>query len=213
MTSVRAVHDRALAEAGDVPVVVLGHSMGSIVAQRYVQLHPVVGFVLSGAVAPAPELGEMVTGLRGLVDAGMGDEPLDTMSGFNESFEPSRTRYDWLSRDEAEVDTYIADPFCGDDMQMTTAFVADMLGMLADAAEPANIDQIADGTPVLLLTGDKDPVSNGGEAVRGLEKLYRDAGLDVTAHYYPDARHEVFNETNRDEVTEHLRTWLAGVLG
>ena len=62
--------------------------------------------------------------------------------------------------------------------------------------------------PVLLLTGDRDPVSENGAQVRELERRLRDAGLDVTARYYAGARHEVFNETNRDEVHRDLVEWL-----
>jgi alpha-beta hydrolase superfamily lysophospholipase len=74
--------------------------------------------------------------------------------------------------------------------------------------EPAGIARVPKELPVLLLTGDADPVSDGAEQVRELEKRLRAAGLDVTAKYYSGARHEVLNETNRDEVHRDLLTWL-----
>jgi alpha-beta hydrolase superfamily lysophospholipase len=212
--SVRALHERARADLGDLPLVVFGHSMGSMITQAYVQRHgDHAGFILSGTSGPNPALGEMAAGLQMVVDAGGGDDVLPLLSGFNEAFEPSRTPYDWLSRDGAEVDRYLADPYCGDEFGMTAGFVAGLLGMLAEASAPRAIESIAVGTPVLLVTGGADPVSEGGETVRALEAAYRDAGLAVTAHYYADARHEVLNETNRDEVTDDIRSWLSEVLG
>ena len=212
--AIRALHDKAVDEMGSLPVIVFGHSMGSMFTQAYVQQHhDLAGFVLSGSTSPTPELGELVTGLEAMVEAGAADEVLDALGGFHEPFAPTRTDYDWLSRDEAEVDAYIADPMCGDGNPVTVGFVAGMLGMLRDASGPEAIAAIPDGTPVLLATGEADPVSNGAAAVRTLEQQYRDAGLDVAAKYYPEARHEILNETNRDEVTADIVGWIDGVVG
>ncbi len=212
--SIRALHDRAIADLGELPVVVFGHSMGSMFAQAYVQrFTDLVGFVLSGTAGPAPELAEMAQGMQAMVDAGAGDEPIDALGSFNDPFQPARTDYDWLSRDAAEVDLYIADPMCGSDSPVTAGFLAGLLSLLHDATQAEAIGRIPAGTPVLLVTGEADPVSNGGESARILEAMYRDAGLDVTSHYYPDTRHEVLNETNRDEVTADIRRWLGGVIG
>lgn len=212
--SVEAVHRRALADLGEVPVVVFGHSMGSVFTQVYVQDHghELAGFALSGSLGPAPELTEMIAGLQAAVDGGMGDSPLDMLGGFNAGFEPARTTYDWLSRDEAEVDAYIADPMAGDDAPMSFGYTLGMLELLQRGSDPDGIARIPRGLPVLFITGLADPVSNGGETVRTLEAAYRAAGLAVTAHYYPDARHELLNETNRDEVDRDVLAWLAGVV-
>jgi len=91
---------------------------------------------------------------------------------------------------------------------MTYGFVADLMSMAARAMEPAAIASIPVGLPVLLLTGDADPVSGGAVNVRALEQRMRDAGLAVQAVYYPGARHEVLNEVNRDEVHRDLLAWL-----
>ena len=162
-------------------------------------------------MGPAETASELAEGLRQAIDAGMVDEPLDMLGGFNAGFEPARTAYDWLSRDADEVDTYIADPLCGDDLPLTYGFVAAMLETVAEVMEPAGIARVPDHLPVLLLTGEADPVSNGAAQVRELEKRLRDAGLDVTARYYAGARHEVLNETNRDEVQGDLLAWLERV--
>ena len=212
--SIRSLHEQAVDDLGDLPVIVFGHSMGSMFVQAYVQRYTdVAGFVLSGTAGPAPELAEMAQGMQAMVDAGAGDEPVDALGSFNEPFQPTRTAYDWLSRDETEVDKYVADPMCGDGNPVTAGFLAGMLALLHDATQADAIGRIPAGTPVLLVTGGADPVSNGGESARVLEAMYRDAGLDVTAHYYPDARHEILNEINRDEVTADIRQWLARVIG
>lgn len=212
--AIRALQDQAVADQGDLPVVVFGHSMGSMFTQAYVQRHgDHAGFILSGSAVATPEIDAMVEGVNAVVDAGAGDEPLDALGAFNDAFAPARTEYDWLSRDAAEVDAYIADPMCGDGNPVTAGFLAGMLTLLRDASGPDAVSAIAEGTPALLVTGDADPVSNGGEGVRQLEQLYRDAGLDVTAYYYPDARHELLNEVNRDEVTADILRWIDEVVG
>lgn len=202
----------AVGDVPGVPTVLFGHSMGSIFAQAYVERGDdrLDGYVLSGCPGPLAEgMAEMVGAIREAVDAGMGDEPLDMLGPFNEAFEPARTSYDWLSRDLDEVDRYIADPLCGDDMPLTQAYVADMLEVAVDAMSAEGVARTPRDLPVLLITGELDPVSAGGAQVRVLEAHLRDAGLDVTAHYYPGARHEVLNETNRHEVDADVLSWLA----
>ena len=210
LSDVGALVRRARSEAGDVPVILFGHSMGSVVVQAFMVGAPedVSAYVLSGTMGPAEGTEEFVAGMRAAVEAGMADEPLDAIAGYNASDEPTRTRYDWLSRDEDEVDKYIADPLCGDDNPLTYGYVAVLLETIADVMEPDAIARIPKGMPVLLLTGDRDPVSENGAQVRQLERRLRDAGLDVTARYYVGARHEVLNETNRDEVHRDLVEWL-----
>jgi alpha-beta hydrolase superfamily lysophospholipase len=194
-----------------VPPVLLGHSMGSIIALAGAERDGagLVGLVLSGPIGAAPQLADTVAALEEAVAAGAGDNALDALGAFNQPFEPARTRYDWLSRDPAEVDAYIADPLSGDDMPLTTAYAAGVFRLAVGSTTPEAIAQLPDDLPVLLLSGQLDPVG-GAEAaqVTALAELLRTRGLPVEQHVYPDARHEVFNETNRDEVTGDLLTWL-----
>jgi alpha-beta hydrolase superfamily lysophospholipase len=204
------VVERARNEVDDRPVVLFGHSLGSLVAQAFVEQRgsDLAGCVLSGSMGRMEGAADMAAGIREAVDAGMAEEPLDMLGAFNAAFEPARTRFDWLSRDPAEVDAYVADPLCGDDLPLTYGFVGAMLATIATVMEPEGIDRAPKHVPVLLLTGEDDPVSNAAAQVRALESLMREAGLDVTARYYPGARHEVLNETNRDEVHADLLAWL-----
>jgi alpha-beta hydrolase superfamily lysophospholipase len=206
--------EKATSATGGLPVLLFGHSMGSMITQAYVETYGegLAGYVLSGCPGPMEGIEEMRAGVKGAVDGGMGDEPVDLLSGFNAAFEPARTKFDWLSRDEEEVDKYVSDPLCGDDMPLTFGFVDALLGHSAPAMEPEGIAKVPK-MPVLMITGEMDPASGMGANARELERRLREAGLDVTAHYYPEARHEVLNETNRDEVTADVVAWLDEVVG
>jgi alpha-beta hydrolase superfamily lysophospholipase len=211
LDDVRALHLLIADRHPGVPRILLGHSMGSIIALASAERDgdELAGLVLSGPVGVAPHLADTVTALEEAVAAGAGENALDALGAFNEPFEPARTRYDWLSRDPAEVDAYIADPLSGDDMPLTAAYAAGVFGLAVSAATPDALARLRDGLPVLLLSGQLDPVG-GGNAVQvsALAGLLRGRGLPVEQRVYPDARHEVFNETNRDEVVEDLLGWL-----
>ena len=103
----------------------------------------------------------------------------------NQAFEPARTPYDWLSRDPAEVDAYVADPMCGDDAPPTYGFLADLLDGTVDAMQPEAIATIPADLPILLVTGEHDVASNDAANVRELESRLRAAGLDVDARTTP----------------------------
>ena len=140
------------------------------------------------------------------IAAGMGDQPSPSLSGLNAAFEPARTPFDWLSRDPAEVDRYIADPLCGDDMPLTFGFLNELFDTVVPALEPAALAAI--GCPVLLVTGERDPAADMGNFARQLEAALRGAGVKTSSRFYADARHELLNEINRDEVTSDVVTWL-----
>ena len=199
---------RAHTEAGDGPVVLLGHSLGSIIVLRYAEVHDggLAALALSGPIGVMPGAAETAAQLDGAVAAGMGDQPIDALAAFNAAFEPARTPFDWLSRDEAEVDKYLADPLCGTDLPLTYAYMATAFATLRD--ELAELARVPAGLPVLLAAGERDPVGGSTEYVRALAGALRAAGVRVTEKYYPDARHEILNETNRDEVTADLIAWF-----
>lgn len=180
------------------PVVLLGHSLGSFGAQHYLLDHSsdVAAVVLSGT-------GDVEV----LVPALTAEGPTD-LSAFNAPFE-HRTGFEWLSRDEAEVDTYVADEACG----WAATMPADTGSLLA-AADPEAIARVRSDLPVLLLSGDQDPVGGAlGEGVAVTAGRYREAGLtDVDVTLYPQARHEILNETNRDEVTADIIAFLDRVV-
>jgi alpha-beta hydrolase superfamily lysophospholipase len=187
----------ARAEHPGIPLVVLGHSMGSFALQEYLLDHSadVDAAVLSGSTA------------LDVVAPGIDPTKEVDLSLFNAPFAPARTEYDWLSRDDAEVDRYVADPECGFGID-----AAATAGMLVRAAETGDPSGVRPDLPIHLISGAADPLAGGGGLVELVADRYRQAGVtDVTHVLYPEARHEVFNETNRDEVTADLLAWLARV--
>src|SRR3954471_8297357 len=178
-----------------VPRVLLGHSMGSVIALASAERNgaDLAGLVLSGPIGVAPQLVDTVTALEEAVAAGAADNALDALGAFNEKFQPARTRYDWLSRDPAEVDKYVADPLSGDDIPLTVTYAAGVFALAVQAATPEAMEKLPDGLPVLLLSGQLDPVG-GDDAVQvtALAELFAERGLPMEQHVYPEARHEVF---------------------
>jgi alpha-beta hydrolase superfamily lysophospholipase len=176
------------------PLALFAHSMGSFAAQQYCVTHDVAidALVLSGSTAIEPGA------LRAWTP--------------NAEFEPARTPYDWLSRDAREVDAYIADPWCG----------FEAAGERRKNMRPADVSPFVDAArlarlprelPVLLVAGDADPLNRKLEGLHVLERRWRDAGVRrVDTRYYPGGRHEVLNETNRDEVTRDVCDWLSAKL-
>ncbi len=129
------------------------------------------------------------------------------LTALNREFEPARTPFDWLSRDAAQVNKYIADPLCG------FGVVARSMATLAAASQrivdPAQLARIHKDLPIWIMAGDKAPVNHNLEWLRPVAERYRAAGLkDVTEKYYRDGRHEMFNEINRAEVYRDLLTWI-----
>lgn len=187
------------AQHGGLPLFLLGHSMGSFAAQAAMLDHGSTwsGVVLSGSTA------------LDLLAAGMANAPADAPTGleaFNAGFE-HRTGYEWLSRDDAEVDAYVADPWCGWDIPDDV--IPSLFAPAPRLADPALLANIRSDLPILIASGDADPLAGGGALVQVLGQRYRDAGLtDVTVRLYPAARHEILNETNRDQVTADIVAWL-----
>jgi alpha-beta hydrolase superfamily lysophospholipase len=174
--------------------------MGSFAAQRVILDHSTTihAAVLCGTTA--------IDVLAGVVAQG-GDADL---TSFNGPFEPARTDYDWLSRDPDEVDKYVDDPMCG--FGVNAAALASMALHAPRHADTSELARIHNELPILLIAGAADPINFGLTLVETVTQRYRDAGLtDIETHWYDDARHEILNEINRDEVTADILAWLARV--
>ncbi|MGD0640780.1 MAG: alpha/beta hydrolase [Roseiarcus sp.] len=210
-----ALNRRVAADHPGAPVFFFGHSMGSLMGQSFIADHGVAlaGAILSGANGRPPAiatLGRLIARFERWRLGPRGKSALlkQMMFGeFNKPFRPARTEFDWLSRDTAEVDAYVADPLCGFDF--TAQLVIDLLGGLPPLLAPETLARIPKRLPIYVMSGARDPV---GANLQSLIDAYRDAGLAMTVRRYPDARHELLNETNREEVKAELIAWIEGVL-
>ena len=215
-----AVHDLALTVNSikqshpDLPLFLLGHSMGSYLLQNYlVNCNPDInGAVLSGSnyvAKPMLLVARLITQLEIIRQGKKGNSSLInqlTFAGYNKQFKPSRTEFDWLSRDSESVDAYINDPLCG--FSCTNQLWADLFSGLQTICSISSLKKINSETPILVLGGDKDPVSAPGR-LQKLAAALQTAGVnDVSLQLYPEGRHEMFNETNREQVIQELIEWL-----
>ena len=194
-----------------VPFVLLGHSMGSFLAREYCLSRPDEpdALVLAGTGSYGRPISLAGRLLAALSPADRPAALVDKLafSGNNKPFEPARTPCDWLTRDESEVDRYIADPLTG--FIFTGRAYRDFFRGLTLLAGTSRLKKMDPDMPVLFLSGDRDPVGKTGKGVEKVEKSFESAGMkSVTCRLYPGARHEVFNETNRDEVMRDLVSWL-----
>jgi len=198
-----------------VPVFLFGHSMGSFLSRNYIFLfgHEIKGVILSGTGGNPGLLGKIGYLVAKNESKKHGKKfrspKLKELSfgKFNNAFKPNRTEFDWLSRDDAEVDKYVKDPYCGGDF--TARFYEDLLTGINAINNMKNIKRIPKDLPIYLFSGEKDPVGNKTKGVKQVFKSYQKAGIrDVTLKFYEDGRHEMLNETNRKEVFKDVITWL-----
>ena len=195
----------------ELPYFLLGHSMGSFQARTYLIDYPgtVDGCILSGT----GQEGALTVAL-GKILTSFGDPHKVnklflsiSLGAYNKAFAPNRTSADWISRDEAVVDTYLADPLCN--FPTRAGMNHAMMTGLQYIAKKENLAKMDKNTPVGLFSGDADPVGAMGKGVKKVYGFFRDAGCeDVTMKLYPGARHEILNETNRQEVYADLLAWL-----
>lgn len=208
---IHVVADAARAAHPGLPMYFLGHSMGSLLGRDYVTRYgdDLTGAIFSGTMTdagPTGRVGQLVATIEGRARGRRHTSRLMnamTFGSFNKAFRPTRTDFDWLSRDEAVVDAYIADPACG--KVFTSGFFADLLSGVNRL--PRLAGKVPADLPVYFFSGELDPV--GGKGVRDVANAVSDAGVeDVTCRIYPDGRHEMLNEINRDEVVADLLAWL-----
>ena len=212
---VRALRERVGAEYPGLPCFLLGHSMGSFVVRGYLMFWPgtVDGAILSGTGQEPPATVAAGRALSALLIRLKGPRAhsalLDALSvgRYNGQFKPVRTSADWISRDTVVVDAYRADPLCR--FLPTVGMYHDMMVGLQLLAKPANLARMDPDTPVYFFAGDRDPVGANGAGVKKVAGWFRDAGVkDLTVRLYPEGRHEMLNEANRDEVYRDVLSWL-----
>lgn len=211
----KALRDQVRQDFHDILYIFFGHSMGSFLTRTYLIRYPdqYDAAILSGTGQQSPALinagffaANLLTLLRG---PGADGKLLNDMAfgSYCKKIDNPRTPFDWLSTNEDNVDRYIADPLCG--FVAKCSMYRDMMGGLKFLTKQSNIDKMNKDAPIYFMSGAEDPVGDYGA---GVEKAYRafcDAGLhDVTMKLYPGGRHEMLNETNREEVMQDILAWL-----
>lgn len=215
VADVKALHDRTALEYPGVPYVLLGHSMGSFLTRTYLYTYPdaLDAAIISGTgweSGATLKAGLLLCKLEALRLGETKSSPLLNsviFGSYNKAFKPNRTPNDWICSDEAVVDRYGADPLCGFDA--TIGLARDMLGGIQMNEQRENLDKMNKALPVLFFSGCKDPVGGMSKGVLACIDAFKRAGLrNITIHLYPDGRHEMLNEVNRDEVYSDVLTWL-----
>lgn len=214
------LHQRIRLWYPDVPLCIMGHSMGSFLTRTYLIRYPgtvkaavIMGTgwqpkaVIAGGMAVAKAVGAVVG------ENGTSDLVTNLAFGaYNKLFAPNRTSCDWLSADEGNVDAYMADPLCGADT--TVGLFRQMLSGIRFNQKLSNLRQMDPRIPVLFVAGEKDPVGDCGNGVRRTYQEFRRAGVqDCTLKLYPGLRHEILNEkAQQQQIFEDIGHWLTSKL-
>jgi len=199
----------------DVPYVVFGHSMGSFVTRSYISRH---GSGLAGAIicgtgfvpVPTSAAGNLMARLIAKVKGADYKSPLlDSMGvgAYAKQVKNAKTQLDWLSYDEDNVQRYLADEKCG--FMFSAGGYATVTALTKEVCSPACAERVPRNLPLLFISGDGDPVGSMGKGVEKSAQLARDAGsTDVTCTIYPYMRHEILNETARQQVFDETLAWI-----
>lgn len=196
------------------PVILLGHSMGSFVVRRYLEKYPnaVDAAIISGTGGPDSPTG-FGKALTKLLMIFRGEHYRSefvksvAFMGYNKHFKEEKCKNSWISRDRALVDRYGKDPYC--QFTFTLRGYYDLFYLLGKVSEKAWAKGLKKDLPILMISGDDDPVGAYGVGVKKIYDRLIDAKMtDVTLKLYRGARHEVLNETNRAEVFEDIAAWL-----
>ena len=197
------------------PYFLLGHSMGSFLARQYIELFGkgLAGAIIMGTGYQQPATLAAAIALSSLLMKTKGghyrSEMINNMAlgSYNASFEPARTKNDWLYKDEAIVDAYVANPL--NQFVFTLNGYNNLFRGLRFAQNQSNIDKIPKDLPILVVSGEKDPVGEFGKGPRTVAQIYEKAGIrDVTLKLYEDDRHEILNELDKETVDRDILQWI-----
>jgi alpha-beta hydrolase superfamily lysophospholipase len=211
----RIVYDHARARYPGLPYFLLGHSMGSFLARTFMILYPeaLTGCVLSGTGqqnACLIRAGLMLSAAEiRLFGPAYRSARVNLLcfGAYNRRIKPRRTPCDWLTRDNELAGRFLADNTCG--FVPSVGMLSNMLCGIHFVGARRHVEKMRKNLPLLLISGDQDPVGDYGAGVRKVARLWERAGIrDVTMKLYPGARHELLNETNRLEVYGDILAWL-----
>lgn len=219
IADVAAVHDRIAADHPGLPVIVFGHSMGGLIALNFLLQHSprVHAAAIWNANFSAGLAGRAALAILAWERMRLGSDvpsrilPKLTFQAWARQVPTHRTAFDWLSRDPAEVDKYVADPLCGWDASV--GMWRDLFGFIFAGADDTNFATIRRDLPLNLVGGEKDPATDGGKSVTHLAtRLTRMGFSNLKSTIYPQTRHESLNEVNRHMIMEEFGDWLDAVV-
>ena len=208
------------AEYPELPYILFGHSMGSFMARTILCKYPDSGIAAAIICGTGWQPAFAIPALLKVMDkicAKTGEtnpnEKLHKMifGGYNKKVEHQRTDFDWLTRDNAIVDAYIAHPKCG--FVASCGLLRDMMQGILYVEQPKNLANMKKDLPIFFIAGGDDPVGPYGKGVRRAAAAYEKAGMEnVSVKIYPMCRHEILNEINRAEVYEDITEWICNNL-
>ena len=197
------------------PLILLGHSMGSFVARRYMQKYSetLSKVILSGTMYSPGIMGDagiLLGKFQSKVHSPQTESPLLNslaFGAFNKQVKNPETPFDWLPRDAEEVQKYIDDPLCG--FIPTNKLYTDMFGGLKTIHKQQEIEKVRKDLPILLISGEVDPVGKNGKDVFKVAEGMKKAGMrNITVQLVEGARHEILKETNRQQTYEVMLNWM-----
>ena len=199
------------------PHFLMGHSMGSFMARSVLAMHSGAfsAVIIMGTGASQGIIGKagrMIAKHDAAVSGGrMPDERMNVLAfGSYAKHFPGEGNFGWLTKDKAEVRKYEDDPLCG--FTCSSAFFCDLLDGIEMANDRKLAENIRKDIPMLIISGEDDPVGGYGKGVRKVYKLYKDAGLNPRLRLFPGDRHELLNETDRDAVMEEIGSFAKDAL-
>jgi len=212
---IKTLSDRIRSNHPDLPLFLFGHSMGSFLGRDFMARYGdrLRGAILSGTAAHpgvSGKMGRLLAKALGRIKGVTSPSPLlDKLSfgNYAKAFAPGRTAFDWLSRDPDQVDRYVQDPLCG--FICKAGFFVDLISGVIRVNRADHFAGIRKDLPMLLISGSMDPVGGFGKGVQKVYDAYQRAGIrDLTLTLYDQGRHELLNETNRDQVTADVIQWI-----
>lgn len=214
IADVAAVHDLIATEHPRLPVILFGHSLGGLIGLNFVLRHSsrVRAAAIWNANFSAGVAGRLAQAILAWERFRLGSDvpsrilPKLTFEAWAKQVPNRRTEFDWLSRDPAEVDKYIADPLCG--WNASVSMWQDVFRFVFSGADDRNFESVRKDLAFNLVGGEKDPATSGGKAVKNLEQRMKRMGFsNLVSRIYPETRHESLNELNRDMITAEFAVW------